>query len=164
MIILEVMSALKAQLLESLPGSVVEYCPPRPGDYLRQPGDGSAQTGGDSVSAEPPVILLRYCGCRYSEPGGSMNALVQNGQFRFEALLLVDELDADLYGLVGAIELLDRIRGSLLGFKPPHSGRVHLKRECFEEDPAGDFQYRLEFLVDGTIVQIKDSYDEKVQL
>lgn len=168
MITLEVMFALKAQLQESLPGVVVDYCPARPGDYLRQtgvhpsrldeyPAQSDGATGEESAEAfdasQPPVVLLRYCGCSYSEPGGSLDALVQSGEFCFETLLLVDDLDADLHGLVGAIGLLDRVRSGLLGFKPPRGGRVRLKKEYFGEGPDGDWQYRLEFLVDGTVIQ-----------
>lgn len=123
---LAMIEATLAHLEQALPDLAVELFPPRPAEYrLNHP-----------VGA----VLLGYPGSRHQGPR-PLGMVAQERAVRFGCTLVARQI----WGSLGAVALLDRLRAALVGWAPPDCDGIYALDDKFLTEDAGVWWYASDF-------------------
>ena len=132
----EILEAVRSRL-EALPLSA-EFWPEEDKEYYLAHPTGAA--------------LVGYAGASY---GSSRDAgvVIQRREIHLPVILVFRQLN----GPDGAVDMVDRVRSLLVGFRPPDCGRMHMDTERFAGHASGLWWYELTFTVHGMLVEATES-------
>lgn len=121
---LPILQAFKDRLNAHFPDWDCQLMPDDPSNYFLSHPNGA--------------ILISYAGSTFGEvrPSGAIT------QARTLSVVLT-VMSRNLYNDFGAITLLDNLRLSLVGFRPPSCSECYLKEEHFDEQESGIWVYQL---------------------
>ncbi|MDH2999169.1 hypothetical protein A1D23_03490 [Chelonobacter oris] len=131
---LPILSAVTESLTQALPDWQIELLPDNPSDYFLSHPNGA--------------VLVGYLGSQF----GKLRATDIVSQSR-SVQLAITVISRNLHDDVGALELLDRLRLLLVGFKPPNCTECYLLSEQFDGEENGIWQYQLVIQTETVQVQ-----------
>lgn len=134
----EILEAVRARL-EALPLSA-EFWPEDEKDYYLAHPTGAA--------------LVGYAGASYG-PSRDAGVVIQRREISLPVILVFRQLN----GPDGAVDMVDRVRALLTGFRPPDCGRMRMSVERFAGQASGLWWYELDFACDGMLVEATEFED-----
>lgn len=139
----ERLAAVLDELRRRIPQLQVEYFPEQPDDYRLNHAVGA--------------LLVSYVGSRFQ---GSIDSwhVAQPQQFRLTVTVVMRQLN----GKGGALDALDALRASLVGFSPPDCQSLVAVQESFLGQVKGLWQYALDLQADCMLVEVGE--DESAPL
>lgn len=121
---LSILQDVTTHLQATLPDIEVRLFPDRPEGYRFAHPKGA--------------VLVGYQGSRFAKPH-DIEAIVQQRDMTLHLTVFGRGVHND----AGTLELLDRLRLALTGYKPIHCNRIHLLSEAFLSETGGVWQYEL---------------------
>ncbi|TNG92245.1 hypothetical protein FHQ28_08745 [Pasteurellaceae bacterium USgator11] len=121
---LPILSAITEHLTQALPDWQIELLPENPSEYYLAHPNGA--------------VLVGYLGSQF----GKLRASDIVSQSR-SVQLAITLISRNLHDDTGALELLDKLRLLLVGFKPPNCAECFLLSEQFDGEENGIWQYQL---------------------
>lgn len=100
------------------------------------------------------AALVGYAGTSYS-PSRDTFAVIQKKEINLSIILVFRQLN----GPDGAVDMLDRIRRLLVGFRPPDCGKLHMQSERFAGQDDGIWWYELALTCTGMLVEATELED-----
>ena len=134
----EILEAVRSRL-EELPLSA-EFWPDEEKEYYLAHPMGAA--------------LVGYAGAAYG-PSRDTGVVIQRREISLPVILVFRQLN----GPDGAVDMTDRVRKLLVGFRPPDCGRMRMSTERFAGQSSGLWWYELIFAVDGILVEATEFED-----
>ena len=134
----EILEAVRSRL-EALPLSA-EFWPEGENEYFLSNSTGAA--------------LVGYAGASYG-PSRDAGVVIQRREIHLPVILVFRQLN----GPDGAVDMVDRVRSLLVGFRPPDCGRMHMDTERFAGQASGLWWYELTFTVHGMLVEATEFED-----
>lgn len=101
------------------------------------------------------AALVGYAGATYG-PSRDMFAVIQEREIRLSVILVFRQLN----GRDGAVDMVDRIRRLLTGFRPPDCGKLHMRSERFAGQASRLWWYELTLTCTGMLVEAMEMEDE----
>lgn len=132
-----ILHAIKTHLTERLPDWDIALLPNNPSGYY--------------LSHEKGAVLIGYASSHFGQPR-STDVITQTRTLSIMLTVLARDLHSD----EGAVELLDRLRLLVVGFRPPDCTPCWLVDEFFDgegDEPTGIWQYQLVVQTDTVQVQ-----------
>lgn len=124
----DLLEATLARLTAALPELAVELYPDRPETYR--------------LNHPTAALLLAYPGSTHG-PVKPLGLVAQARETRLGCTLVTRRL----WGEHGAVALLDRLRRALVGWIPPHGGKVRAEEERFLAEDKGLWWYGATYAV-----------------
>lgn len=121
---LPILNAFKDRLNARFPDWDCQLMPSEPSRYRLSHPNGA--------------ILISYAGSDFGEPRPS-SSITQSRTLH----ILFTVMSRNLHNDFGAIALLDNLRLTLVGFRPPNCSECYLKEEQFDEQASGIWVYQL---------------------
>lgn len=134
----EILESVRARLAE-LPLSA-EFWPEEEKEYRLNHPVGAA--------------LVGYAGASYG-PSRDTFAVIQTREITLAVILVFRQLN----GPDGAVDMVDRIRSFLTGFRPPDCGKLHMKSERFAGQASRLWWYELTLTCAGVLVEAMEEED-----
>ena len=134
----EILEAVRARL-EELPLSA-EFWPEEEKEYRLNHSVGAA--------------LVGYAGATYS-PSRDTFTVIQRREITIPVILVFRQLN----GADGAVDMLDRVRALLVGFRPPDCGKLHMQSERFAGQASRLWWYELTLTCTGMLVESTEFED-----
>lgn len=134
----EILEAIRSRL-EALPLSA-EFWPEEEKEYRLNHPVGAA--------------LVGYAGAAYS-PSRDTFAVIQRREITLPVILVFRQLN----GPDGAVDMLDRVRSLLVGFRPPDCGKLHMQSERFAGQASRLWWYELTLTCTGMLVEATEFED-----
>lgn len=142
---LPIIDAVVARLKIKLPHLAVEYFPEKPADYRLNHARGA--------------LLLSYAGSQFAETV-DVRYVCQPQTLKLSITVIVRQLN----GRGGAVDVLDALRLSIIGYKPPNCRRkIWALSEKFLGENAGLWQYALDIATETMLMEDSD-LDTEVSL
>ncbi len=101
------------------------------------------------------AALVGYAGAAYS-PSRDTFAVIQRREISLPVILVFRQLN----GPDGAVDMLDRVRALLVGFRPPDCGKLHMRSERFAGQASRLWWYELTLTCSGLLVEAMETEDE----
>lgn len=135
---LEIIDAVVGCLRSRLPALAVEYFPDQPADYR--------------LNHPLGALLVSYLGSQF---GRSVDTryVAQPRTVKLSVTVVLRQLN----GPGGAVDVLDRVRQALAGFRPPDCGQLAAVSEAFLGENAGLWQYAVDFAAEAMLVEDADT-------
>lgn len=135
---LEIIDSIIDQLKAKLPHLAVEYFPEKPDTYRLNHPRGA--------------LLVSYAGSNFGKIQET-GYVLQPRTTTFSITVILRQLN----GRGGAIDVLDQLRLSIIGFKPPNCRRkIWAINEKFLGETAGLWQYALDIATEGVLLEDAD--------
>lgn len=135
----EILEAVRSRLAE-LPLSA-EFWPEEEKEYRLNHPVGAA--------------LVGYAGATYV-PSRDTFAVIQRRELTLPVILVFRQLN----GRDGAVDMLDRVRALLVGFRPPDCGKLHMRSERFAGQASRLWWYELTLTCAGLLVEATQTEEE----
>ena len=100
------------------------------------------------------AALVGYAGASYAAPRDTF-AVIQRREISLPVILVFRQLN----GPDGAVDMLDRVRRLLVGFRPPDCGKLRAVSDRFVGQASGLWWYELNLVCDGMLVEATELED-----
>lgn len=135
-----ILQDITARIQKALPELEVRLFPDRPSEYRFIHPVGA--------------VLVQYQGSRFDNHR-SLDVIVQQRAIQVHLTIFSRSLHHDW----GALNMLDRIRLTILGFAPVDCSPIHMLSEAFLDETAGAWQYEMRLQTETQEVEQKTVQD-----
>lgn len=133
---LQIIDAVVERLRAKLPALAVEYFPEQPADYRLNHPRGA--------------LLVSYAGSQFGDTVDTA-VIAQPRTVKLSITVVLRQLN----GRGGAVDVLDLVRLTLVGFRPPDCRKARVVSEKFLGESAGLWQYAVDFSAEA--MQVEDA-------
>lgn len=137
----DILQAVVERLKGRFPDLRVELFPDNPREYRLNHPRGA--------------LLVQFTASKFGESRAT-DAIIQ----RREVALAVTTMIRSLNGEGGAVGMMDRVRGALLGFAPPDCSKLRMRSEQFVQEQDGLWQYVSLFVTETWAVETEEADEE----